>query len=237
MWSKAALLLILFALPAVAAVAPDGAVSNARAFSAAVSVSHDGGLGTNRLTVACITSNGITSDGVTNTGATYAGVAMTEWGRRVSSNIEVVLWYLVNSATGANNLATTFSGLPGEQALAVQTFTGVHQTTPIRTASTNFGTSTAPTVAPASALNDLVLDCMGAEDDDTFDVTSSVGAGQTQLWQYRSEFIVLNVGSTEPGAAGTTTMSHTLNQSEPWATVAGALIPAATARRRFPYAY
>jgi hypothetical protein len=221
-----------------AAVAVNG-VSTANAYSAAVSFAHNTGSGSDRFLAVCVTwqNSGSTS----NTGASYNAVAMTEWGRATSGSADgdagAALWYLVNPTAGSNTVATTFNNLPNFQAASAISFTGVHQTTPIRTASTASGTSSAPSVSPTSALNDLVLDCLGVVDNETFDVVITVGSGQTQRWNHSRESVVFTGGSTEPGAASTTTMSWTVNQSEQWAFVAGAIRESVTSRRRIRNVY
>lgn len=174
--------------------------------------------GTNRLLVVGVTINDGTSESVT--GVTYNGVAMTSAGSvALSANgDEVSLWYLVNPASGANNVVATFSATMDVVIGESISFTNVHQATPIGTQVEATGIGTTASAMASSAARELVVDMVGGED------AFTVGAGQTSR-QARTVGFLHAAMSTEPGA-GTVTMSWTL-PSDPWAIVALPIKPIA----------
>lgn len=105
--------------------------------------------------------------------------------------------------------------------VAVSSFNGVHQTTPLGTPATaNGGTGGTPTVTVSAATGDLVVDFMGSKEQPLGNKTP--GAGQTELWDgYSNQSI--GAGSWKAGAASVPmTWGGT---TEEWANVGVALKP------------
>jgi len=158
---------------------------------------------------------GVTVDGV---GATQVPGAEAEAG---AGTFKCDMWYFVNPPVGgAVPIAVSFDTLPddGIQTFA-HTFSGVHQTTPLRTAASAGASSGAPSVTVASAIGDFVVDSLFAAD------LPSVGPGQTERGQ--EPLVTLapyGASSTEPGAAGSVTMSWGMT-SDNWAIGAVSIRP------------
>ena len=74
------------------------------------------------------------------TGVTYNGVAMTSAVTPVANANpdKQYLWYLINPATGANNVVATMSPASDSVSFISQSYTGVHQTVPLGTVTTAF---------------------------------------------------------------------------------------------------
>jgi len=139
---------------------------------------------------------------------------------------------LLAPPTGTYNVVITFSAPLRRAATAgVMTFTGVHQTTPLGTFASDFRQAPLitdpPTVNVTSAANELVFDTVACETC----TSHTVGAGQTQRWNLIETSgypQTLGAGSTEPGAAGSVTMSWTQGTADHWAIGGVSIKPAAT---------
>jgi hypothetical protein len=159
------------------AVGPSSAGASATSPTATASWSHTCS-GTNRLLIVGV-AVGDASTGAMTLGVTYNGVAMTSVARVNSNNQTagfVELFRLINPPTGANTVVVTPSATANAISAGSISFTGVHQTTPLGTAATAFGSSGTPTVAvTATTSGNMIVDavCNGAA------VTSS---NQTQRW-------------------------------------------------------
>ncbi len=77
-------------------------------------------------------------------GFTYNGVALTQIQSDQAPNHLIGLWYLINPASGAHTLAGTWGGNQ-THGVIVQSYTGVHQTTPINTSTTGSASATSLT--------------------------------------------------------------------------------------------
>ena len=64
---------------------------------------------------------------VTASGVTYNGVSMTKLADSTQVGQTMTLWYLINPATGTNNVVTSFTGTQDWQVLSAS-YTGVKQT-------------------------------------------------------------------------------------------------------------
>ena len=104
------------------------------AFDAATNGNYNGGSANNvTFSHTCTGSDlillvGIYATSLNTTGVTYNGVSMTEIGTAFaigSDNLSA--WYLVNPATGANNVVATLSGTGGGQGGSLS-YTGASQT-------------------------------------------------------------------------------------------------------------
>ena len=142
--------------------------------------------------------------GANVTGVTYGGQALTQVGRG-TGNHAVEIWALAAPAAGLHNVTINFAGNTAATAGAI-TFNGVDQISPTGTFVSASGTSTAASVAVASAPGDLVLDVQYWERN-LLDLLGSPsnGAGQTAVWN-QSVGLDFGSSSTKAGAA-TVTMS------------------------------
>ena len=122
--------------------------------------------------------------------ATYGGVSMTkilDSNTGVGAVDRVIIFRLVNPATGANNVSVTTSGAPGANALGAGrlqaiSLTNVDQTNPERNAgATANGNSTGPTVTVTSNANDMVLDGVASDGTGAPSFTMVSDSGRTQL--------------------------------------------------------
>jgi hypothetical protein len=171
----------------------------------------------------------------TVTAVTYNGDALSQIATVNNSPDNLVsacVWRLIAPDTGTNNVVVTFSAARTGECTAVS-LTGVHQTTPEGTPATGSDVSgggfTNPSVVVSSATGELVVDCVGLQNDST-SKTLTVGADQTQLEQGSVGTTTSIVGavSTEPGAASVT-MSWTPSTADDWAQVAVPVKPSAAA--------
>lgn len=197
--------------------------------------------GTNQILVVGVNMFATADPFPTVSSMTYAGQSMTFLAAKnddVSPNTRIrsEMWYITAPATGANNIAITFSA--SVRAIAGgMSYTGVRQTTPLGTAASagTEGTFTAtPSVTVSSAAGERVVDTVGIRQtaNTPGDQTLTAGAGQTQRYNdvsgTNNNSNVVGAGSEEAGAASVT-MSWTAFQSRPWAIVAAPLKPAGCA--------
>jgi uncharacterized repeat protein (TIGR01451 family) len=203
-------------------VAYDNASSAQSQSNNPITFAHTTGTGSNRLLVVGF----VMKDPKTVTSITYNGVALTKAGAIANtSNVEVQIWYLVNPASGANNVVVNWAGGTVSH-VGAATFTGVHQTAPLGTfvSNKNTGADTTPNVTVSSSTGDLVFDVMGARNPL---LDSTVGAGQTARWNLNAGGNALvSGGSTEPGG-GSVNMGWTLSTPGLWAIGAVPIKPAA----------
>jgi len=166
------------------------------------------------------------------TGVTVNGVAATEAVGADSGNSSLArtqCFYVVSPASGTYDVVVTNSTTIRSH-MTIQQITGSETTNPVRTAvaASPGSANTLPTVAVASAVDDLVLDACCSVNGDT--VTATVGSDQTE----KSNFIgfpgggansIRAVTSTEPGASSVT-MSWTWSGAEFWKLGAISIKPA-----------
>jgi hypothetical protein len=157
------------------------------------------------------------------TGITYNSVALTRVGgvTNTSSNRSMELWRLVSPATGSHTISVSWTnsmvGVGG-----AQSWTGVHQTSPLGTFASGTGGGTTPSVDVSSATDEVVIDHLALENGVS---TLNVGSGQTQRWQILANPETDGGGSSEPGAT-TVTMSWSTDISIIWAIGGVSLKPA-----------
>ena len=151
------------------------------------------------------------SGAATSSTATYNSVAMTElWDTTYgfADNGGIFGYQLSGIPSGTVNVVNTLSNTtPIYHGFGVITLTGVHQTTPVGTAATAKGQSTAPSVtSPDAAIRDVVIDCLFSDGSVT-----ATGADQTIR---NSEDITDRFlrQSTQDGSAGGV-MSWTINSN------------------------
>lgn len=194
------------------APAVDSATSDTTAISS-LTFSHDSS-GTDRLLLVGVSFN--PNQGETVSSVTYNGTALSFVGSATHSNdARIEIWQLVAPDTGTHDVVVTFSAELQYGAVAgAQTFTGVHQTTPLGTFVGANDISAGPaTVDVSSASNELVFDTVACETCTSL----TAGAGQTERWNLSwADGSVMGAASTEPGAS-TVTMSWNLGSSDYWA--------------------
>lgn len=208
-------------LTATASPAPWFPIHNSVAFDAATSAQELNGDGVISLTHTSTGSDRAVFAGVggalnnTSTSMTYGAASMTEMWDFANGNNFNAGYYLAGQATGAQTVTNTGAVVNGfgDHNLGVVSFTGVDQTTPVGTAVTGSGASTAPSVTVSSvAADDMVVDQLHIDGTNT----TTVGADQTQrntqstIW-FGTEFRQ----STQPGTAGGA-MTWTLTSSATW---------------------
>ena len=137
-------------------------------------------------------------------------------------DVRTALWGRVNptAKTGTMRISLSAGDANGTY-VAVSSFTGVHQTTPLGTAATATGAvGTTPTVTVTAATGDLIVDAMGTKDTSG---NKTAGPGQTERWDSFNGNAD-GAGSTEAGAASVV-MNWTGGVTEEWASVGVALKP------------
>jgi len=195
-----------------------------------------GAAGTRRILVVGVNLFSTADPLPTVSSMTYAGQSMIFLAAKnddvaPNTRIRSEMWYITAPASGANNIAITFSA--NVRAVAGgMSYTGVHQTTPLGTAATAGASSgTTATVTVSSAAGELVVDTVGARENTSENQSLTKGAGQTQRYNgvsrtgTGSNSNVVGAGSEEAGAASVT-MSWTVGTSARWAIVAAPLKPA-----------
>lgn len=138
---------------------------------------------------------------------------------------QVRVYRVVAPVSGTRTWSIAFSGAV-DFVIAFVQWAEVDQVSPDHGFTTASGNSTAPSVAvPSVIARDVVTDAMNAQGNPT----AAHGTGQTDVYNLVSGTSVpvtarIGVaGSTKPGAAGSVTMSWTLNSAGKWCTVAWAV--------------
>ena len=181
--------------------------------------------GTDTYLLVGITVNG--SNEPAPTSVTYDGVAMTSLGSvRGGGYNRVNVYGTVNPGSAKT---VSYAGDFGTSIALAVYYTGVHQTTPTRTATTGGGASTPASIdVTNSAVNDLIIGFFGTNDTpltNSFTV-ARIGAGQTfrEAIENASEEALISF-CEEAGASGTVTNSWAYNGVYAWSAVAIPLIP------------
>lgn len=225
----ALLILALIATSAHSQVAFDAASSGTRTTTGAtISASHTFG-GSDRAAYVnvCYFSNPAQTASSLTVGGSATGVTLVHEdsdGVAGDDRRRHVIYRVVAPASGAQTVLFTASGDMVHGAIEVVSLTGVHQTTPVGTAATAEGSSTAPSVAVTSASGELVLDASCG-----FFPAGTVTPDASQTPRVENENWGGNEGiasiTSEAGAASVT-MSHTLGSSAPWSIVGISFKPA-----------
>ncbi len=189
--------------------------------SAAVSVGsvtslswqHTVGSAQNRILVVGVSYSGIAAA----SSVTYGGAGLTKIGStHTAANVNGLdLWYMIAPPTGTANVVVTFSSAT-KIIGGSRSFRAVSQTTPLGTFSQAIGSDKNANVTVSSAIGQIVLDVLSANQP-TNGVT--VGAGQAQQWMLETGTTssdVLGAGSTESGTPPVT-MSWQLASRQDWA--------------------
>ncbi|KKK64976.1 hypothetical protein LCGC14_2978790, partial [marine sediment metagenome] len=170
---------------------------------------------------------GLSTD-VAEDGVTYGGAAMTLLGEAsISAVVGSVFYYLLNPATGANDIVASFVA-SGNMIVEATSWYGVDMDTPFGTMVGDTGTGTAVSVTVVTEAGDVVVDCVSANDGPTV----AEGADQTEPTAGGATVASKMTGgwSYQAGADGGV-MSWTLGTSKQWASVAVPIKPASTTSR------
>ncbi|MFN2374958.1 MAG: hypothetical protein ABR538_00350, partial [Candidatus Binatia bacterium] len=195
---------LLWAVPSAHAAVGFNFASSTNSEADPFSFSHTTA-GVDRLLTVCVA----VENNVAVSGITFNGVALTQFfSLNSGGDLRVELWRLVNPPVATANVVVNMA--EGKKVVAgALSFTGVDQTTPIDIPAVSASNSaTGPNVSVASAVDDMVADCLGTKKNPT--TAPTVGALQTSRWNREQGGSIRGTGSTEPGAAGNVTMSWTV---------------------------
>jgi hypothetical protein len=220
-----------------------GRASGAVVFDAATSVDVDvvfdshfnhTASGTDRLAIMCVAQAG--DPGITVDTHDYGGIPMNLFGSIApEGNLALSMYQLVNPPTGPQPIDVVWSAFINDGVVGVATFTGVHQTTPLGSFTSNVQNSPGPaTVTVPSAVGEVVVDCLYVNDT----ISISVVSPQSVLWE--QDIGDLPGGSSsKAGAAPNVTMSWNLTGNTDWKIGAGSIKPSAVTvgRRRIMNVY
>ena len=180
-------------------------------------------VGTNLLLVVGVSINITNNTGATVTGVTYNTTALTLAGAHndAGNTRRVEMWSLIAPALGVNNVIVTLSLPGGTGTLGVVvgaiTFTGVDQTSPLRSfVSADGAAGTPASINVPSGSNEMVLDTLATGGNQTV----TLGPSQTAQWNLQSLTNAANpdvraTGSTRAGASSVP-MSETFNGTSNW---------------------
>lgn len=172
--------------------------------------SHTVAAGNNRILVVCVSFRNMVSS---VTGVTYNGVALTQGARGSNTDRNTDIWYLVNPATGANDVVVTYDLDPADQVSGAANFTGVSQVTPVASADSNIGNNTNPTLSLAATPTQLIV-AVGATYPGGGSMTPlTPGTGTTEMWEDDSNAggsgNIQGFAGYEAGAGGATVIDWT----------------------------
>jgi uncharacterized repeat protein (TIGR01451 family) len=232
------LVLIVFPAASFGQVVFDNSASNGARVNTGtptVTTSLSVGAAANRLLIVGVSLNRQQRTTVAVNTVTDGAATLTSLGNETDTGNDrrVEMFYLVNPASGTNNIVVSFTNLSAGNNVGVvvgaASFSNVDQATPVRAftaARGNIGSN--PTVNVTSNVGEMVVDTLAI----TGNRTAGAGAGQTTQWGQNdgtnlNTTDVYGYGSTQAGAA-TVTMSETLSGTSSWALGAVSIIPAIT---------
>jgi Tfp pilus assembly protein PilV len=141
--------------------------------------------------------------------------------RAHASDVRNSLYGLVNPTAKTATMRVTLSGTDSSGTfVAVTSFTGVHQTTPLGTPASSNAVSGTPSVTVSAATGDLVFDAMATKETSG---NKTPGPGQTERYD-GTNGTSNGAGSTEAGAASVV-MNWTGGITEEWAMIGVAVKP------------
>ncbi len=161
--------------------------------------------------------------------------------RTIATNVKQSIYKLVAPSAASGTIHVTWAGADDERwiiAVAVQDADGTEGAISYAT-----GTSSAPSVAPASTSGELVLDFLSILNGGGSGYTLDVGAGQTSIRELEGSGTggTTNIsgfesaGSSRETAGGaSTTMSWTISSNSEWGIHAFQVNPAAAPAATFP---
>ncbi len=189
--------------------------------------------GTNRVLVVGVSINITNNTGAAVTGVTYQGTALTLSGAHIDAGNtrRVELWYLINPATGTNNVVVTLNLPGGTGTLGVvvgaTTLTGADQAKPIRSFLAADGTTNLAQLNLPSAYGDVVIDTLAIGGTQT---VTTFGPSQTPRWALASAATpasppdVYGTGSTRDGAPSVP-LSEQFSAASNWSVAAVSVQP------------
>jgi hypothetical protein len=216
-------LILRTASPDIAAITDDGNDSIGTSPTTTLTFSHTTTIQNSRVLIVGINIKNSDNPARAVTSVTYAGFPLTKIDSQDCTTGGVTchaeLWYLVNPATGANNVVITTTAATIQQIDAgASTYYNVDQTTPIGASAKASGLTQPSAISVASNASQLIVDTIGGDSFCNFGPSS----GQTETWFQDS-----SRASYKPGAAGTTAMGWG-TCGENWAAVGVALNPPAS---------
>lgn len=220
---KLILLLWLMSMQAFAQVGIDtGSItSNSNDATSSLSTSVTVAAGSNLVMTA-----GVCTNVKTDLACAYNGDALTEINTAGSATtVNATLFRLINPDVGTANLVCTHT-VPIRMVVGTVTFTGAHQTTPIRDSDqVTAASGTSQTRTLDSAVGDYAIEtsCVG-DSADPVDVIP--GTDQTQRWEATVAGDRHGFGSTEAPAGASVTMSNSWTNSADNAIAAAVIAPA-----------
>jgi len=229
-WSTAliAFLISLFLFIASSAWATtfDAGVGGNSSSGATLTVSHTiTASGSNHFVIVGVTIDDSTRTVSSVTWNTSESLTQVPSARTTEAGISVDMWYLINPTTGTHDMDLEISSGDGK-VMGIQSFTDVHQTTPLGTVATASSTTGNATVTANCNTGDVVVDAVG---DHTTSSVLTVDASQTEDYNEDST-LHDGAGSHEAGAA-TVTMDWTVSTGR-WVIAAICVQSPASAARR-----
>jgi hypothetical protein len=213
------LLLMLWALPARAAIALDTSVNGGQVTGTSLTWSHTCTGSNLILFVSTVDGTGGSSN---ITGVTYAGVAMTKIGTgvQVSGDRWIELWYLIAPTTGANNVVVSANTSVYMHGISAS-YTGASQTGQPDASNAATGTGVTATVNVVTAA------------DNCWTVTtaksgggSTISGGTNDTLRQSSGQIMQGDSNGPLSPAGTYTMTASISVTKAWAIISASFSPA-----------
>jgi hypothetical protein len=183
-------------------IAFDAASSGGNTGQASLTVAHTC-TGTNRILFTFVHSRDFSSDQVT--GITYAGVAMTKINEVEQGTQQGVLYYLINPASGANNIIVTMSGAANGIQAASASYTGVATSGIPDASDTTTQSSGATIVCTVTTVLDNCWGVMGAWNNDS---SPAAGSGTTERAETSNCAIYDNNSAKTPPGSLTLTATN-----------------------------
>jgi hypothetical protein len=219
----------------IGAIAHDTISSGQNDGASSITIAHTTGAGSDRLMVfkSHVEANATPANRPV-TGVTYNSIAGTKADDELftspgGEDDGLEIYYLVAPATGANNAVITWTGAVEGSVAAIETYTGVDQSTPLDAIASTSTTSTGPMEV---VITTTVDDCLIVGAVQTISSSRVIGAnsGQTQTYNIQNAGQLKAAGGYEiVGAAGAYTESWTTDANSDWLIGAAAFRPSVAA--------
>jgi hypothetical protein len=205
-------LLVAMQVPVMAQVAFDAGSEHQNNNDGSASFSHTTSGSDRFLMVGCVNSESLTFTGATYNGASMGSAIIDT----LAESRKVIVWGLVNPASGANTVEVTWSDGNREPYCQAMSFSGVDQSTPydtIPTTASGFGTSSSQSIT--SEADDMVVQWV---------VTSggitgwTAGAGETEIHQAIGGGAAHNLLTSYEAGDTSVTMSSSWTGGTSWRT-------------------
>jgi len=183
------------------------------------SFNHTVGAGADRILLVAVATGGGTAGQRAVTGVTYGGVALTRVFAKDDANfLNVETWYLIAPTAGTAGVIADLGGNPGLCAVGASSYTGVDQTTPLRTPATASGSSATASVAVGSASGDVVFGAIASDSE------AGITETGTLRWEFENQGSDCSWGAQQYAGAASVTVQW--SQSATGWTVGGvSMIP------------